>query len=145
MYERKENWECLMAETIKSFADKSFEWGTRDCAQLVIAHVHNMTGRNLQEELEIDYSSPRGAFTYLRDRFGSLEAAAAFVFGPGIPPFQAQRGDIMLGPFFSGEHTPEDPLDTETFGVCVGRKCVTVGDEQLNFWPISKARIAWHV
>lgn len=83
--------------TYDSFVDRPFAWGSRDCGQMLKAHLRNM-GHQVKLAGGGEYQSLLGAQRALRRLgYGSLAAALDARY-PRILPAEAIVGDVLALP-----------------------------------------------
>jgi hypothetical protein len=98
------------------------------CADLAVAHVKAVTGRDVWKELGGRPGTPRQAANVLKKlKVRTYRQAVSKVLGKAVNPKKAMRGDLVM-------------VDN-ALGICRGDlvECM----DRMN--PISRATAAWHL
>jgi hypothetical protein len=102
MIKRRNGWEGLLDEFVRSRRAAKFSWGTNDCVLFACDAVLVMTGEDLARGFRDEYATALQAKRTLRKSFGAETVGElADVMGERlelrvVPPPFAQRGDVVL-------------------------------------------------
>lgn len=99
---RKQNWQLLLHEYLRTCRAREFHYGAFDCCLFVCDAIHAMTGVDVASPLREKYGSRKQAFRAIAKYAGhpSVQAVTERVTAdhrmPEISPSLAQRGDVAL-------------------------------------------------
>ncbi|MEG3640685.1 DUF6950 family protein [Magnetococcus sp. PR-3] len=130
--QRFKDWPNRLEAYLHARNNTPFEWGFHDCVVFACGAVEVLTG--VQITLPI-YADAKEAVVAIKAHGGLMMAVNKALPDRQVPPFNAQRGDIVLymqGPW-------------PTLGVCAGRVVFTPSEEGLRGVPLERAICAWRV
>ena len=137
---RLPGWEKRLYEFLEEASNRTFEYGTFDCALFACDAIQALTGKNPKEIITDGYHGEDEAEKIL-SKYGGIETIAMIVaekidFHP-IPILFAQRGDIVLGKIHK----------TPCLGVCTGSKISFPAPEGLARIDIDSKMLirAWRI
>lgn len=111
---RVHNWNLRLVEALEAAEQKTFAYGTFDCALFAADCVLAITGNDYAVELR-GYTSKLDAYRIVAN-YGSLQAMITALLGSEpIHPAFAGRGDVILGAPPLGENEAG-----ECIGICTG-------------------------
>ena len=125
-------------------ANTAFKWGEHDCALFAANGIKSMTGIDIADDFRGKYSDEAGAFEQIKSVTGGktvADAAAHCAQKYGMTEWKhpkcAQRGDLVVF---------EAPSGALVAGLVHlnGRHIISVGENGLYRFPISKVVRAWH-
>jgi hypothetical protein len=136
---RVHNWPEKLDEVLVANRDRTFAYGTFDCALFAADVVKEITGTDYAAELR-GYDSQLSAYRIVK-QFGSIESMVTKLLGKEpIHPSGAHRGDVVLASLelASGEQG-------EILGIVAGARCFAPTAKGLRTFPRSAARLAWRI
>ena len=142
---RREDWPERLADKLREWRERSFQWGTADCMQFTTDIVQAMTERDITYQPRWKYSTEFGGLKAIRERyeieFGMpdrplepREYLAALVtrkLGVPVHPNFAQRGDVLM--------------HGNNLGICSGSVGVFRAHEGLVYINLADCSKAWKV
>jgi hypothetical protein len=133
---RVENWNIKLSDYIKSVQNEPFTWGKFDCCLFAANCVEVMTGKDFTENLRYRYNSKITACRVLLDKnYLNIFDMVIKKIGEPKNPLFANRGDVV--------YYKKD--EKESLGICLGDKCVFVGENQLEYIPLQQVECAWSI
>lgn len=130
MTQRLANWEQALSDYLMAQRNKTFAYGSFDCAHFVAGAVEAMTGENPMAEIR-EYNSEISSLRVLKELgFDDLEQFTDSKFTPTSIGF-AQTGDIVL--------------HNGSLGIVVGAKAVFATEIGYTFVDRSEWLNAWEV
>jgi hypothetical protein len=135
---RFDDWPARLSSFLEARRDTPFRYGAHDCCLFTADAVLAMTGTDVAVSFRDHYRSAFGALRRLRiaTPIATVEGVADQVFGCGVTPNYAQRGDVVLLASPSGLILGIVALD--------GRAAAAAETGWLAF-PLSCARRAWRI
>lgn len=128
---RHEDWPERMADKLREWRAKPFEWGLADCVIFVADMVQAMTGCDLAEKVRGRYASEFGARRQILEHGGDLAELLTRKLGAPVAVNFAQRGDIVM----SGGN----------LGICVGPSGAFVTPAGLIYIDLADCSACWKV
>lgn len=126
---RSPDWQTVLAHSMGSVRDKTFEWGGHDCVLWAAGVVRQMTGADYAAEFRGRYRTKCGAYRIL-NRLGGLSSAIDQCL-PRIPVAMAGRGDVVL--------------HQHSVGICDGLYSFFVMETGLGAVRTTACEAAWRV
>lgn len=138
MITRNHDWDVVLAREIDLARNRSFTWGSFDCATWACDVIREMTGTDLAADFRGKYES-RAEARAIINQYGSLEDLVRAVGGlPEINPTMACRGDLVLVTQTGGRKALGLVGTDARYAVCTGATGVV-------FVPMNQATHVWRV
>jgi len=131
---RIEGWEQNLNTIIESKRNQPFDWGTNNCVGFVAEVQKGITGRTDFPEALEDVGSRLNAYRLVRKRVKNITQGADQYF-ESIPITMAQRGDIV----------ELETCDGPAVGICVGSQAVFIGENGIEYLPLTALIRAWRM
>jgi len=130
----KEDWPEILDKCIDDARGKPFVRGQHDCCMWTADTVLALTGIDYAKEFRGKYKTIRGARKALGKK--GLPGVMDTKFSRTAHP---KRGDIVLIP------TEITMQPVEAIGICIGMTIALIGDNGLEFLPLSDSSAAWDI
>lgn len=137
---RFQDWQTRLAYALAEIAQQEIEYGKIDCGLFAADIIMAMTGTDVAHDLRGKYKTERGAYAFLKRKFGgyaeSVTAVAERSGMPEVTVLMAQRGDLLL----------VGSVDRCAAGIVdmTGHRAA-IYPKRLAFVPIAHAQRAWRV
>jgi hypothetical protein len=133
---RLENWVDRLDAVLIAAANEPFIWGKNDCCLFVDRCVEAITGEKIAADAIGAYNDDKGAYRYLKKRFGTFEKMLNKLFG-AKHPLHATRGDIAF--IANGERGAIGIVDL------TGDNIAFIDHEGLKRLPIRECERFWSI
>jgi len=128
---RLQDWPVRLAQAIEEARDRSFAWGTHDCAGWAFTVAFSLRGKPKPGWVGT-YKTKAAAMRKLKASGVALEDIGTELLGPPLEiTLMAGRGDVA----FAGG----------AYGVCIGTHIAQITADGLTFRPMADAEKAWRV
>lgn len=139
MIERHHDWRERLGRAIEEAKDRTFEWGTFDCALHACNCLEAITGVDPAAKHRGTYSDAAGAAAIHGESLADFAAQiCAELDWPEVPPTMAQRGDVV----YVDNGTPHGALGVVSLD---GRFASCASDKGLVLVRIHRWKRAWKV
>jgi hypothetical protein len=130
---RVENWEKKLSDYIEECRHKKFSWESNNCGQFVLEWEKILTGKTKFPEFYKKYTS-------LKQLKEKLQECG---FKSWISIFNQRLSRINTKLVQRGDLVTTKANNSFCMGICLGRNCAFLGNDNLEFLSIDKIKYAW--